>query len=620
MLKFFSFLLLFVGYTTFANQEVPYSWEAEVVGIEEGEVEIHFRCILKEGWHIYAAKNNPNYGIPTSIKILPNSLFAEVVGSEEPSVIAKYDALFDDSLYYHKGTPIYRKIIGIKSSGDLTITANVTTQACNETGFCTRPESQELIIEVGEVEGKSKSSFWIFWAGLLAGFVALLTPCVFPLIPLTVTFFTKQSEKRSSGVFRAFVYGVSIVLIYVALGFSVTVLLGPEALNKMASSPIFNLFFFALLIAFSLSFLGLFEITIPSALVNKIDAKADSGGWVGIFFMAFALALVSFSCTGPLIGTLLVEAAVNAGVKGPLLGMLGFSTALALPFTLFAVFPSWLNKLPKSGGWLNSVKVVLGLLEIALAVKFLSNADLVYQANLLPRELFIGIWIAVFLVIAFYLFGWIRFKLDVKLKRIGAIRMILGLASLSFVAYLFPGLFGAELKLLSGVLPPTFYTFNWDSNQEHNCPNDLDCFHDYEKAKSMAIKEDKPLLLDFTGWTCVNCRYMEQNIWSVPAIDSLIRNEFILASLYVDDRTQLPQDEQTKGDGIKKDLLTYGDKWADFEVTKFGEITQPLYVVVDGKGNQVGEKATYTVSAEKYLHFLQNAIQQYKAGKKIEKD
>ena len=282
MPRFLTFFLVFVGFVTFGNETLPYVWESEVVSNEEEQVTVNFRCHLKEGWHIYAASNNPNYGIPTQIEVKPNPLLGAEITSRLPKVQSKFDELYEDTLYFHEGSPLYQKTFEITGSGKLVMKAVITTQACNETGFCTRPETQEVSIEVGEVRGQEKSSFWIFWAGLLAGFVALLTPCVFPLIPLTVTFFTKQSEKRSSGVFRAFVYGISIILIYVALGFSVTALLGPEALNKMASSPIFNLFFFALLIAFALSFLGLFEITLPASFVNKIDAKADSGGWIGI--------------------------------------------------------------------------------------------------------------------------------------------------------------------------------------------------------------------------------------------------------------------------------------------------------------------------------------------------
>ncbi|MEM9024691.1 MAG: cytochrome c biogenesis protein CcdA, partial [Bacteroidota bacterium] len=398
--------------------------------------------------------------------------------------------------------------------------------------------------ECGEIEADpDKGWLTIFILGFLGGFAALLTPCVFPMIPLTVSFFTKQSENRKKGIANASIYALSIIAIYVGLGLLVTVIAGPYALNEMASNGYFNMAFFLIFVVFAISFFGAFEITLPTSWVNKADSAADKGGLVGIFFMAFTLVLVSFSCTGPIIGTLLVEAAVQGSRVGPMMGMLGFSLSLALPFALFAAFPGWLNSLPQSGGWLNTVKVTLGFLELALALKFLSVVDLAYHWDFLYREIFLALWIVIFGMLGLYLLGKIKLPHDSDESRVSVPRVLLALLSLGFAIYMIPGLWGAPVKILSGVAPPSFHK-EWTTATSNHCPHDLNCFHDLEEGMAYAEAQGKPVLLDFTGWSCVNCRKMEDNVWSRPEILRKLADDYVLISLYVDDKERLPEAEQ----------------------------------------------------------------------------
>jgi thiol:disulfide interchange protein DsbD len=474
-------------------------------------------------------------------------------------------------------------------------------------------------------------SLWsIFFIAFLSGFAALLTPCVFPMIPMTVSFFTKQSKSRAKGIRNAIIYGLSIIAIYVILGLIVTKIFGADALNALSTDVWFNLIFFVILIIFATSFLGAFEIMLPNSWANKADQQADKGGLIGILFMALALAIVSFSCTGPIVGTLLVEAASNGGIA-PVVGMLGFSSALALPFMLFAMFPGWLNSLPKSGGWLNTVKVVLGFLELALAFKFLSNADLVLQLHFLEREVFIAIWIAIFGALTLYLFGKITLPHDSPTHHISVGRLYLGLLTLVFTMYLIPGLWGAPLKLISAFPPPPQYSespfgVGGSGNGAVSSesikglpegaelgPHGIMVFHDYEDGLAYAKEIKKPIMLDFTGYACVNCRKMENNVWSEPAILPILKNDVVLISLYVDDKRELPKEEQfvTKsGDKI----ITVGDKWTDFMISKYKTNTQPLYVITDLEGNNLNaSKPTISyVSADEYLHWLKEGISNFK--------
>jgi thiol:disulfide interchange protein len=477
----------------------------------------------------------------------------------------------------------------------------------------------------------SSRSLWsIFFIAFISGFAALLTPCVFPMIPMTVSFFTKQSKSRAKGIRNAIIYGLSIIAIYVILGLIVTKVFGADALNALSTDVWFNLIFFVLLIVFAVSFLGAFEIMLPNSWANKADQQADRGGIVGILFMALALAIVSFSCTGPIVGTLLVEAASNGGIA-PVIGMLGFSSAMALPFMLFAMFPGWLNTLPKSGGWLNTVKVVLGFLELALAFKFLSNADLVLQLHLLEREVFLAIWIAIFGTLAFYLFGKITLPHDSPTNHISVGRLSFGLIVLTFTIYLIPGLWGAPLKLISAFPPPQTYSesplgFGGSGGAGNGVvsekglpegaelgPHGIMVFHDYEDGVAFAKSINKPIMLDFTGYACVNCRKMENNVWSDERILPILKNDVVLISLYVDDKRELPKEEQfvtAAGDKI----ITVGDKWTDFMISKYKTNTQPLYIITDLEGKNLNDtKPTISyVSTEEYLVWLKQGISNFK--------
>ena len=472
-------------------------------------------------------------------------------------------------------------------------------------------------------------SLWsVFLVAFLFGFTALLTPCVFPMIPMTVSFFTKQSKTRAAGIRNAIIYGISIIVIYVSLGFLVSWIFGADALNSLATNVWFNIGFFVLLVIFATSFLGGFEIMLPNSWANKVGQQADRGGIIGILFMALALAIVSFSCTGPIVGSLLVEAATN-GVIGPIIGMFGFSLALALPFMLFAMFPGWLNSLPKSGGWLNTVKVVLGFLELAFAFKFLSNADLVLQLHFLEREVFLVIWIAIFGALALYLFGKITLPHDSPLQHISVGRLYLGLITLAFTVYLIPGLWGAPLKLISAFPPPPTYSespFGVGGSGNSTVvgekglpkgaelgPHGIMVFHDYEDGLVYAKSINKPIMLDFTGYACVNCRKMENNVWSDERVLPILKNDVVLISLYVDDKRELPADKQfvtASGDKIE----TIGDKWTEFMISKYKTNTQPLYVITDLEGKNLNDsKPTISyVNVEEYLIWLKQGISNFK--------
>lgn len=496
-------------------------------------------------------------------------------------------------------------------------------------------DSSAVIGEDMSSANSENTSLWgIFLAGIAGGFIAFFMPCIFPMVPLTVSFFTKKSGSKAQAVSQALLYGIFIIVIYVALGMLITVFFGAEALNALSTNGIFNFFFFLLLVVFAASFLGAFEITLPSSFVNKIDAGSDKGGWVGLFFMSASLAVVSFSCTGPIIGTLLVEAATKGERLGPAIGMLGFSIALAIPFVLFAMFPSMLKSLPKSGGWLNSVKVVLGFLELALALKFLSNVDLAYNWQFLDREVFLALWIVIFGLMGLYLLGKIRFAHDSPLEYLSVTRTTLAILVFSFVVYMIPGMWGAPLKSIAAFLPP-IGTQDFDisagvhtagpagaadaASRKHyqhfhsrSTIKGLDPYYDYEEALEAARAQDKPLLVDFTGWTCVNCRKMEANVWSDPAVREIINNEYILVELYVDEKDlKLPEDEQYISQSGKK-IDNVGKRNTDFQITKFQSNSQPLYALLDNNEELLvpTRGANYDVAA--YIEFLNSGVEAYK--------
>lgn len=504
------------------------------------------------------------------------------------------------------------------------------------------PVKKEVIKEAShKIEAKqAEQSLWaIFLAGLLGGFAALIMPCIFPMLPLTVSYFTKTAQSRGSAITKAIIYGLSIIVIYVAFGLIITVIFGADALNDLATNGVFNMVFFLLLIVFAISFFGAFEITLPSAWANKMDEQSDKGGFVSLFFMAATLALVSFSCTGPIIGTLLVQAATSGALLGPAVGMFGFSLALAIPFAVFAMFPSWLNSLPKSGGWLNSVKVVLGFLELALALKFLSNVDLAYHWEWFDREVFLVLWIVIFGLMGIYLLGKLKFSHDSPVDFITIPRLFLSIIVLAFTVYMIPGLWGAPLKSISAFLPP-LQTQDFDlytpsitggnrtsntSTQNNNdaphkyadifkAPLGLNAFFDYDEALVYAKKNHKPIMIDFTGHACVNCRKMEASVWTDKNVYSLINNDFVLLQLYVDDKTDLQLNEQTVTSQGKK-IRTIGNKWSDFQASRFKANSQPFYVLLDDEGQLLVAPQGADYNADNYKLFLQSGLNAFKKRK-----
>ena len=478
---------------------------------------------------------------------------------------------------------------------------------------------------------KTKGLLGTFLIAFLFGFTALLTPCVFPMIPMTVSFFTKQSENKAQGIRNAIIFGISIVVIYVLLGTVITAIFGASALNALATNVWFNIIFFLLLVIFAVSFLGAFELTLPSSWGTKVDAQADKGGLVGIFFMALALAIVSFSCTGPIVGSILVEAASGGNQIGPIIGMLGFSLAIALPFALFAAFPGWMNSLPKSGGWLNTVKVVLGFLELAFAFKFLSNADLVLQLHWLEREVFLAIWITIFGTLALYLFGKIQLPHDAPLSNISVGRLSLGLLSLTFVIYMLPGLWGAPLNLISAFPPPQHYSESpygvgytklgdgggishaeIPDGAHLMAPHNILAFNDYYKGLAYAKKVGKPIMIDFTGYACVNCRKMEQNVWAKDKVLKILKEDVVLISLYVDDKRKLKADEVLDSQ-LKpgKQLKYIGQKWSEFQTIKYKTNSQPFYVLMNHNEENLIDPVAYTPNIDEYYAWLKEGLSKF---------
>ena len=459
----------------------------------------------------------------------------------------------------------------------------------------------------GSISGKSL--LWVLFAGFIGGFIALLTPCVWPLIPMTVSFFLKRNKaNRRKAISDAVLYGISIIVIYVLLGLTITGIFGASALNDLSTSAVFNILFFALLVFFAISFFGAFEMVLPASWTNKMDAKADTAsGVLSIFFMAFTLALVSFSCTGPIIGTLLVETASSSSMIAPAIGMFGFAFALAIPFSFFAIFPSWLESMPKSGGWLNSVKVVLGFLELALALKFLSVADLAYGWGILDRETFLVLWIIIFAMLGFYLLGKLKLPHDSDLPYVSVPRLFMAIISLAFAVYMVPGLWGAPLKSISAFAPP-MYTQDFNLYDGAVEAKSLD----YEAGMAYAKQMNKPVLIDFSGYGCVNCRKMEASVWTDPRVKSLIDDQYVLITLMVDDKERLPEIIEVEENGRTSKLKTIGDKWSYLQRYKFGSNSQPFYVVLDAEGNPLSPSYAFDEDVDKYVDFLQQGITSFK--------
>ncbi len=507
---------------------------------------------------------------------------------------------------------------------------SLANDSTTKTDSLKKDTASSAVTPMTDTKSDNTRTLWqTFIEGLLGGFLAFLMPCIFPMVPLTVSYFTKRAGSKQKGIGQAIIYGLSIIVIYVAVGLLITLLFGSAKLNELSSSGTFNIFFFALLVVFAISFFGAFEITLPSSFVNKIDAKADnSKGLGGIFFMAASLALVSFSCTGPIIGTLLVQASEKGDVLAPAIGMFGFALALALPFTLSAVFPGFLNSMPKSGGWLNSVKVCLGFLELALALKFLSSADLVWHWNWFDREVFLALWIVIFILMGLYLLGKLKFSHDSPLAYISVPRLLFATISFAFAVYMVPGLWGAPVSVLSGLAPP-MHTQDFilggntgsagpvDTSEKLHAPNGFNVFFDLDEGVEYAKKVNKPIMLDFTGWSCVNCRKMEDNVWIDPEVGNLIKNEYVLIQLYVDERTiEMPADKVHYSKYLKGKTTDLG-KWnQDLQATRYGANSQPYYVLTGHDLNPLVKPEGAILNDNKaYVAFLQSGLDKFKPSK-----
>ena len=621
----------------------PVQWDIALYAGEGPGMTLVFTADIEEGWHVYSQDNDPLDGpIPTGIVLTSEGIDAPALASEcTPEV--HFDPNFDKEVKSFAGQA--RWALDFSWAGDKpeSVAGILTYMACDDSK-CIFPPDVEFEVslidasttasqpelcadgdEASTPEGDESGDdglLVLFLLGMGLGFAALFTPCVFPLIPMTVSFFTKQSKTRAEGIRNALIYGASIIFIYTGLGLLLTAVFGVDVLNLISTDPFFNIGLFLLLVVFGVSFLGAFEIQLPTSWANKMDAQADRGGLIGIFFMAATLAIVSFSCTGPLVGSALAGAATG-NYGGPIAVMFGFSLALAIPFTLFSAFPGWLNSLPQSGGWLTSVKVVLGLLEIGFAFKFLSNADLVLQLGLLKRELFIAIWIAVALCIAVYLYGGLRFPHDSKLERMSVGRWGLGTVFLALAIYMLPGMWGAPLNLISGFPPPMFYAesaggIGGSAGGDHSASGHVEArFRDYDEGLAAAKAEGKPVILDFTGWACVNCRKMEEQVWPNPEVVRYLTEETVLISLYVDERKALPESEQRVEQFGGKDfrVRTVGNKWTYLQASRFGTNAQPFYVMLDHDGEALGDGVGYDPDVDKFVAFLKEGLQEFEKRK-----
>ena len=673
MRKILFILLAFLAFVK-GNAQIldPVKWTTKIEKKSDTNYILTFNGVIENGWHLYSQFTPDGGPLPLEVNFENQKGNFTLVGKakESKTTIAFNDVFGVNETYFEKKAQIKQEItilnpkiskievgfnyqvckevcINLEKKFSFAVTPTLLTGAVSKTGTILASKdtlkADSLAPSLGTSDvieatsdqlkkvttlPKPQRGIWsIFFIAFLSGFAALLTPCVFPMIPMTVSFFTKHSKTKAKGIRNAMIYGISIILIYVILGLLVTWIFGADALNALSTNVWFNILFFVLLVIFAASFLGAFEIMLPNSWANTVDDQADKGGVVGILFMALALAIVSFSCTGPIVGTLLVEAASKGGIA-PIVGMFGFSLALALPFMLFAMFPGWMHSLPKSGGWLNTVKVFLGFLELALAFKFLSNADVVLQLHVLEREVFLAIWIAIFGTLALYLFGKITLPHDSPLTHISVGRLSFGIVVLSFTIYMIPGLWGAPLQLINAFPPPMEYSespLGFGSSGKNAStvslpngaklgPHQIVVFDDYEKGLAFAKTVNKPIMLDFTGFACVNCRKMENNVWSDEHILPILKNEVVLISLYVDDKRDLPLKEQFISKTTGSKIETIGDKWADFMISKYKTNTQPLYVLTDLSGNSLN-KTTPTISytnVEEYQNWLKAGISKFK--------
>ncbi|WP_444671005.1 protein-disulfide reductase DsbD family protein [Flavobacterium columnare] len=671
MKKLLAFLFFISSLGAYSQILNPVSWKTSVQKKSDTEFIITFDAKIEHEWHLFSQFTPDGGSLPTVFTFKNAKGNYQLVGKTSESAYKKvYSEVFEVDEYLFENKAQFKQTIKLINPKNTNVKVYVEYQVCKEACIqqdktfdiqlpltnteaakenvtnteVTPTDTTNKIIAVPlitkenkpssdidtnnssttKTEDNDKSLWTIFLLAFLGGFAALLMPCIFPMIPMTVSFFTKQSKTKAEGIRNAILYGLSIIVIYVILGSLITGVFGAEALNELSTSVWFNLIFFGLLIVFALSFLGAFEIVLPSSWATKLDSQADKGGILGIAFMALALAVVSFSCTGPIVGTLLVESATKGGIA-PIVGMFGFSLAIALPFMLFAMFPGWLNTLPKSGGWLNTVKVSLGFLELAFAFKFLSNADLVLQKHLLERELFLAIWIGIFGAWALYLFGKYMLPHDYeKADKIGIGRLIMAIIVTSFTFYMIPGLWGAPLKILSGLTPPLNYAESTNGlgsssaaskaelpEHAHYGPHNIVTFDDYETGLAYAKEVNKPVLLDFTGDACANCRKMEDNVWSNPEVLSILQEKVVIISLVCDRKIELPKEQQYVSKATGKEIITIGNKWSDFQITRYKSNSQPLYVVLDSDGNDLSKPIGFS-GIDEYKSWLENGINNFK--------
>ena len=648
---FLSCLLMVVSLTSaFAQIQDPVQFKTELKKISETEAQIIFTGSIDAGWHVYST-DLPEGG-PISATFNTDKMEGlELDGKLIPQgkEIENYDKMFEMNVRYFEDKATFIQKLKITAASYF-IEGYLQYGSCNDEN-CLPPTDVEFsfsgkgtavaqsavpatesasttpavsssvstsdywtpVIDklnaFGEETAQTSNQSWIyiFFAGFIGGLLALFTPCVWPIIPMTVSFFLKRSKDKKKGIRDAWTYGASIVVIYVTLGLAITLIFGASALNALSTNAVFNILFFLMLVVFAASFFGAFEITLPSKWSNAVDSKAEqTSGLLSIFLMAFTLSLVSFSCTGPIIGFLLVEVSTTGSVVAPAIGMLGFALALALPFTLFAMFPSWLKQMPKSGGWMNVIKVTLGFLELAFALKFLSVADLAYGWRILDRETFLALWIVIFGLLGFYLLGKIKFPHDDDDNTVSVPRFFMALCSLAFAVYMIPGLWGAPLKAVSAFAPPmNTQDFNLYKNEVHAQFDDFDAGMEYAK------RNGKPVMLDFTGYGCVNCRKMELAVWTDQKVSKLIQDDYVLITLYVDNKTPLPENIKVVENGKERTLRTLGDKWSYLQRVKFGANAQPFYVLIDNEGNPLNKSYSYDEDVTKYVNFLETGLKNY---------
>ena len=634
------FILLPLCLSSFSQVLKPISWEVSLTNDKPkagDEIEILFKAKIEQDWYLYSSDFDPDLGPQvTQFFFTENDTYEILEGIEAINPKRKYDSTiwFGEYTYFEK-EGLFKQKVKILNEG-FSIQGNYIYQVCTDVDGKCIPFDDEFLLEGGSVNVKKKTELdqkqedgglWtILITAFLAGLVALLTPCVYPMIPITVSIFLKQSKTRKEGLTKALIYGFSIVVFFSLLGFLISLIWGFTALNELSTHWLFNLIIFSVFIVFALSFFGLFEITLPNGLINKIDQQADKGGLVGIFFMAITLVLVSFSCTFPIVGTALINTLSGGSILEGTTAMFGFSLAFAIPFTGFAIFPTWLKSLPESGGWLNSVKVVLGFLELALALKFLSVADLAYHWGILDREVFLSIWIAIFGLMGLYLLGKVKLKTDTDSNKIPVFRLILAIATISFTISLIPGLWGSPLKALSGFLPP-MSTHNFNLLEQtaggNTCeepkhadilhwPHGLKGYFDYQQALSCAKEQGKPIFIDFTGHGCVNCREMEQRVWSDPAVLKRLSKDFILVALYVDDRTLLSESSWYKSSFDGKTKKTIGQQNADFQITRFNNNAQPFYVILNREEELLVQPKAYDLDVSSFVDFLDKALENHR--------